>query len=118
VQDVDGDRQRTAYHKFVGMQAVLGAGQDEIDLHTDVFAEDAVHILSAGEFIFPAGARSTRARRQARNVLGIEGEIATAQLAAAGDGACLPASVFRRRSHFRNRRLHFYNGHVIAVFRK
>ena len=87
MQDVDGDRQRTAYHKFVGMQAVLGAGQDEIDLHTDVFAEDAVHVLSAEEFKFPAGARNTRVcpNGGSRREMSSELKAKLLQLVAAGD---------------------------------
>ena len=46
---------------LVGMHAVLGVGQDESDLHTGVFAEDVVYILSAVEFKVPAGTRNTRA---------------------------------------------------------
>jgi hypothetical protein len=73
----------------VGMQAVLGVGQDKSDLHTDLFAEDAVHVLSAVEFIkVPAGARNTRAcpNGGSRREISSELKAKLLQLVAAGDG--------------------------------
>ena len=72
----------------VGMQAVLGVGQDESNLYTDVFAEDVVHILCAEEFKIPTGARNTRAcpNGGSRREMSSELKAKLLQLVAAGDG--------------------------------
>ena len=72
----------------VGMQSVLGVGQDESDLYTDIFAEDLVHMLSAAEFKIPTGARNTRAcpNGGSRRAMSSETKAKMLQLVAAGDG--------------------------------